>query len=181
MKPAETATIMTYSGRRVDVLALRPSDIDIEDIAHSLSLQCRFGGHCREFISVAQHSVNVSLHCDPEDALWGLLHDAPESFLTDIPKPVKVSVPLKGYRRLEAILEAQVASRFGLSLPIPKSVKDADCVELLTEWESFKPLGGLRWNGTLSNYTPRPEILVSWAPAVAKRRFLERFEELTQK
>jgi uncharacterized protein len=48
--------IQTVSGRRVDPFAPDPSEIDLDDIAQALSNQCRFGGHCRVFYSVAQHS-----------------------------------------------------------------------------------------------------------------------------
>ncbi len=36
--------LITYSGRLVDPLALKPEDIVIEDVTHGLALTTRFGG-----------------------------------------------------------------------------------------------------------------------------------------
>ncbi|MHA1573246.1 MAG: hypothetical protein ACTSX8_04570 [Alphaproteobacteria bacterium] len=47
-------TIQTYTGVTWDLLNPRVEDVNIEDIAHSLSLQCRFTGHSRVHYSVAQ-------------------------------------------------------------------------------------------------------------------------------
>src|ERR1017187_10636100 len=82
---APHGSITTFSGIHFWPLLPNPADIRIEDIAHALSNQCRFAGHAREFYSVAEHSVRVSQLCPPEDALWGLLHDASEAYLTDVP------------------------------------------------------------------------------------------------
>jgi hypothetical protein len=71
-------SITTFSDVRFWPLLPNPDDIRIEDIAHALSNQCRFAGHAREFYSVAEHCVRVSQLCRPEEALWGLLHDASE-------------------------------------------------------------------------------------------------------
>ena len=49
--------IATFTGRQAYPMDLRPSEITIEDIAHSLSMQCRYTGHCLRFYSVAEHSV----------------------------------------------------------------------------------------------------------------------------
>lgn len=176
----ETARIMTFSGLYVNVLDLQPENILLEDIAHALSMQCRFAGHCKEFISIAQHSVNVSLHVPEEDALWGLLHDASEAYVTDIPRPLKHSSEMRGFCEIEERIQKVIARRFGLKWPMPPSVKEQDAIELLTEWESFKPLGGMKWNGTLSHLEPREDALTSYAPPQAKRIFLERFKTLTE-
>src|ERR1035441_5569037 len=37
-----------------------------------------------------EHSVHVSQLCLPEHALWGLLHDASEAYLVDLPRPLKL-------------------------------------------------------------------------------------------
>ena len=58
--------IQTYSGKKFYPLDPRPEDIDIRDIAHALSLNCRFNGHCRCFYSVAEHSVGVSSSQSPD-------------------------------------------------------------------------------------------------------------------
>ena len=65
----------------------------IEDIAHSLALVCRYGGHAAWRYSVAQHSIHVSSLCPPELRLAGLLHDANEAYLGDIIQPNKAAWP----------------------------------------------------------------------------------------
>lgn len=176
-----TARIMTFSGLYVNVLNLQPENILLEDIAHALSMQCRFAGHCKDFISIAQHSVNVSRNVSAENALWGLLHDASEAYVTDIPRPLKYVSNMAGFVEIEERIQRVIAERFNLPWPIPEEVKTQDGVELLTEWESFKPLGGMSWNGSLSHLSPRDEKLVSWAPPVAKQTFLDTFKLLTEK
>ena len=54
--------IQVYTGGQFWPLDPRPEEIHIEDIAHALALTCRFTGHCREFYSVAQHSLLVSYY-----------------------------------------------------------------------------------------------------------------------
>src|SRR5487761_1741512 len=41
--------IATFTGRAFWPLDPRPEDVVIEDIAHALSMLCRYGGHCRRF------------------------------------------------------------------------------------------------------------------------------------
>ncbi len=84
--------IETYTGRRVDPFDVSPGDVHLPDVAAGLSHTCRFGGHCDHFYSVAHHSLNVSHElprADPRLQLIGLLHDAAEAYLGDIPRPLK--------------------------------------------------------------------------------------------
>lgn len=167
-----SVTLGTFSGLVVDPRALELDKINIEDIAHSLSMQCRFGGHVTEFYSVAQHSIEVSKRVSVENALWGLLHDASEAYVCDLPRPIKSLFP--EYIKLEREIQERIAARFSLSFPIPAEIKRADTIELLTEAKRFHntPI----FNGEL---IARPiEGMISLAPAFAKRQFLERYEEL---
>ena len=52
--------LQTFTMRQVYPLDLRPEDVAVEDIAHALSLQCRFAGHTRGLYSVGQHSLLVA-------------------------------------------------------------------------------------------------------------------------
>lgn len=52
MDNVKEAWIETFSGRRFDILDPKPEQFCIEDIAHSLSLLCRFTGHCKHFYCV---------------------------------------------------------------------------------------------------------------------------------
>ena len=177
---APHGSITTYSGIRFWPLLPNPADIRIEDIAHALSNQCRFAGHSREFYSVAEHSVRVSQHCRPEDALWGLLHDASETFLTDVPAPLKELPQFEAYRAAERRLQRAISTRFGLAPEQPESVGDADRSILGVEIRDL--LTSI--NASQSKRAPQKDklaITAPWPPRVAEARFLSRFRELCRK
>lgn len=84
--------IQTYSRKKWNLRVPKVEDVDIEDIATSLSNQCRFFGHVRKYYSVAQHSVLVSANCEwPKE---GLMHDAPEAYLGDVARPLRMLLRL---------------------------------------------------------------------------------------
>lgn len=171
----------TYSGRKYWPECPVPADIDIQDIAHALSLQCRFGGHTREFYSVAQHAVHVSTICKPENALWGLLHDASEAYIVDIPRPLKVAPDMTGYSRLEIRMMRAVCERFGLPDRMPQDVAEADEILLATEARDLMPHEGeARVPVWQLRHPPAPFPIECWTPEQAKARFLVRFNQLTE-
>ena len=172
-------SITTFSGFRFWPMLPNPDDIRIEDIAHSLSNHCRFGVHAREFYSVAEHSVRVSQHCRPEDALWGLLHDASEAYLSDVPAPMKALPAFDAYRAAERSLQGTIAVRFGLSTEQPRSVTEADRAVLGIEIRDLlRPTVGRQ-----PGRPPHHKLTITnpWQPRIAKARFLSRFRELCWK
>lgn len=139
--------IRTYTGRFVDPFDMKPDDIDIMDIAHSLAHQCRFGGHTKRFHSIARHSINVTMEVDAPHKLAALLHDASEAYLLDIPTPIKKQLP--GYSEAEDRLMHAVAAKFGFAWPMPEAVKSADRLMLEIEWHKAvihdQTIEGLPW------------------------------------
>ena len=170
-----TAQIMTHSGRVVDLLDFHVSDVSVSDVAYALSHLCRYCGHV-EFYSVAQHSVLVSLACAPEDALWGLLHDAAEAYVADVPGPLKRTPALAGYRAVEDRIQAVIARKFRLPTSQPESVDLADKRLALAEMRDLFPVP--RDSDYLRGIEPATERVVPVGPARANRLFLERYVEL---
>lgn len=126
--------IRTVSGIYINVFEPTEEMICIEDIAHSLSFQCRFGGHLPKFYSVAQHSLNCAyLIEDPKLKLAALLHDASEAYLLDIPKPIKNN--LANYKEIENGLMWLIAEKFGFEWPLADEIKKVDEIMLQTEWD----------------------------------------------
>jgi hypothetical protein len=164
--------IQTYTGTLFTPLEPKPADIHIEDIAHSLSLQCRFTGHCKEFYSVAQHSYLVSLIC--EDPKWGLMHDASEAYLADVARPIKNSIP--DLLKAEEGLQKAIAERFGLSWPMPECLDLADNQVLLAEKRDLLVSSPESWPLEEMGIDPMPEKVepISWA----KSLFLKRYKDL---
>jgi hypothetical protein len=115
--------IQSVSGKRVSVTEPEESMIDIGDIAHALSLLCRFNGHGTKFYSVAEHSVHVSYEIQSELALAGLLHDAAEAYLGDVPSPLKKY--LNEFKVFEDKMERTIAASFGVR------AEDLKCAELV--------------------------------------------------
>lgn len=168
--------IQTYTGRRFNPTNPIVDAICIEDIAHALSMQCRFSGHCSSFYSVANHCILVSYICDSKDALHGLLHDSSEAYLVDIPRPIKRSGKFDNYLAFETKMEKAIAKRFGLSDKMPASVKLADDILLATEARDL--MGPLHpsWEQPAD---PLPFTIKPLSQAESKHLFIKRFYELT--
>jgi 5'-deoxynucleotidase YfbR-like HD superfamily hydrolase len=115
---AETSgpVIETYTGGRFRPFDPRPADVCLLDIAAGLAHTCRFGGHCRQFYSVAGHSLHVSHEFDdPRLQVLALLHDAGEAYVGDIPRPVKAE--LDRMERAEATIRDAVWTALGVAPP----------------------------------------------------------------
>jgi len=170
-----TAWIQTYTGKRFSPLEPNHKDICVEDVAHSLAMKCRFSGHTKEFYSVAQHSVLVSLHCNPKDNLWGLLHDASEAYLVDMPTPLKILPEFEWFRKAEDRVQAAVCKAFNLPEEQPESTHYADKVLLYTEKRDL--MGALDWNQPMP-YPPLTDTIVALPPREAKALFLQRYYDI---
>lgn len=173
-KPRLGDWIQVHSGGKFFPLDPHPEDIHIEDIAHALSHQCRFSGHVEKFYSVAEHSVRVSRVVPDIDAMWGLLHDASEAYLVDVPRPIKPL--LKGYKEIENAVMVAVSVRFGLSPEMPASVHHADNALLATEARDLMKRPLVPWEGL--NVPALDARIRPWSPEKAKASFLQRFSEL---
>ncbi|RJR26517.1 phosphohydrolase [candidate division WWE3 bacterium] len=171
------AYIGTFTGRKVTVFNPKPSDIVIEDIAASLSKVCRFTGHCSRFYSVAEHSVYVSRIVPPEDAKWGLLHDATEAYLGDLVRPIKRQPEMAFYRTAENNFQKCIAQVFGLTPEIPDSVIKADNNLLLTELVQLMKNVDIK-NPSVAGYEILDINLMTLPPYEAEQFFLDRYAEL---
>ena len=170
--------VLTYTGKQFFPLTAQPEDVCIEDIAHHLSLLCRFNGGCREFYSVAQHSVHVAQLLPDRLKLHGLLHDAPEAYLGDMVSPLKAL--LSAYRHIEGLLWPVICRKFKLpklKAADRRAVKTADGVLLATEWRDLMPAGA----PPLSRPEPPWRNAVQpWTAELAERQFLNLYHSLTQ-
>jgi 5'-deoxynucleotidase YfbR-like HD superfamily hydrolase len=179
--PAPGPYLQTVSGKWVNPLDPDPEQFDIEDIARALGNLCRFGGHCRTFYSVAQHSVIVSQLVeerggDAEDVFAALMHDAAEAYLGDMPHPLKHRSALgAAFKEAERELEAAIETHFAIKRDVPE-IKRADRALLATERRAFS---AERWRWPeLEGVEARDLELVAMAPQDATEAFLARYAEL---
>jgi hypothetical protein len=171
--PRKGDWMQTFTGRQFWPLDPRSDEVVIEDIANSLAMQCRFGGHCLSFYSVAEHSVLLSRLVAPEHAMWALLHDGSEAYCTDVPRPLKRF--LAGYAAVEAAIMAAICERFGLPFEMPEEVKIADTRILSDEAAQIMATPPVPWS---TQQTPFGVRLHCWSPARASNEFLDRFREI---
>ena len=180
--------IQTYGGTKFDPLRPHPSGVHLRDIAHALSLKCRFGGHCTRFYSVAEHSVYVAwevlrrkqAQTRPvrgllkDTGLKALLHDAAEAYLADIPRPVKPA--LQGWHTVETRVERTIFDAFGLTGDLPRLVHAVDSAvlanerrDLMVECDGWDPL-------------PPPVVgltIRGLSPPAAETAFIAAFKAIT--
>lgn len=186
-------SIQIYCGPGVnaafDVFDPEMGVVTIGGIAHALSMQCRFNGQCTRFYSVAQHSLHVSLLMEDRTGqkkfgLIGLLHDASEAFLADIPNPLKKCGLFDKYLEIEENIQSKIFAKFGipamLSAHEDELLLEYDLMALATErkylmepvvWDIWKEIGP---PDAASKYG-----LESWTPEKAEEQFLLRYDQLT--
>jgi uncharacterized protein len=161
--------IVTASGVAFWPLDPLPAEIRLGDIASALSKLCRFGGHIEGDVaySVAQHSVLVALSLPGPLQAQGLMHDAAEAYLVDVPRPIKKY--LVNYEVIEARLAAAIGDRFGLELcELRPEVKLADERALMTEKRDLLVPPPFKWG----NAEPWKARIQPWSPGEARKAFL---------
>lgn len=177
--------IQTVSGRQFWPLEPKAEDVDIGDIAHALSMKCRYSGHTQKFYSVAEHSVHIANTAltdgwSAHTALWGLLHDAAEAYLPDIARPIKAAMP--GFAAIEEGVERAVLDRVRQDLPMwgfllvrCDIIKAYDTRILVDEKAAMMPHTPADWD--LAGPALGVQI-VGWDPTEAKVRFLRAYDNL---
>lgn len=167
--------ILTRSGRKFDLVSPNEDMVDPTDIAHSLSMQCRFNGHTRHFYSVAQHCVLVA----------DLLHDATEAYVGDLVRPLKEGMrEFYECQNLESLYDAverkvwiAICARFDLDPILPDCVKHADLVALATEKRDLMPEHPEHWP-CLEGVEPLAQFIDPWQPSQAAIHYHGRLLEL---
>ena len=183
--------IETFTGKQFWPLDPRPEDVDVLDIAHSLSMQCRFNGHCKVFYSVAEHSLIVAeelavMGYSSEMQLQGLLHDAAEAYICDLPRPLKNCID--GYKSYELDIQSVIYDALNLDYPSASeqlTVKHVDDALLKYEGRHLMP-NKTGWAGTKFKYWV-PESLrcngvirdLGLIQKIAENKFLHLFYKLT--
>jgi len=113
----------TYTGVAFDLFNPESWEFRRLDIARALSNACRFAGHI-DPRTVGQHCIHVAELLKeggygPDVQLLGLLHDATEAYLLDIPRPWKSDVVIDG---------------------VPYVDREHDIEEALFEWAGIGPV-----------------------------------------
>lgn len=170
--------IETYTGRRFYPMDPRPEDICIMDIAHALSLICRFNGHTKHHYSVAQHSVLCAELLIPEHgaltALHALMHDAAEAYVCDIPRPFKCE--LGGYAEMESAVQDAIYKRFDIP---PMSPPQAAKVRLVDNFLLYNEATALLADASWISSSDFPEVkIIKMQPEDAEQRFSALFTTL---
>lgn len=168
-----TDWLQTYTGEAFFPLEPDIEKIKIEDIAHALAYQCRYAGHSRYHYSVAQHSIYISAVLPKKLALAGLLHDAAETYLTDIPRPLKPFLP--DYKKWERNLEELICQKYRVDIFDP-AIKEMDTRILYNERDAFMGPPPRDW--ALSGGAIPDLVIEQWTPDRAEFTFLQRFYEL---
>lgn len=181
--------IQTMTGRRFELLKPDADAVCIGDIAHSLSLLCRFAGHTENFYSVGQHSIIVSKLVAQtlgraDLALYALLHDAAEAYIGDISRPVKVAIGDR-INWIETAVQECIWKHFGLSKPKAASQKiihAADNIALQLEIRDL--MGGGRddwradWPEVFQHSVMEEYRIEPAAPGESEIQFLESYNRI---
>jgi 5'-deoxynucleotidase YfbR-like HD superfamily hydrolase len=181
------ATLETVSGRKIDVSNPNPADIVIEDIAWALSRMPRFSGHSIPYTpySVAQHCIQVAEDLKdygPDIQLYGLLHDAAEAYINDLPSPVKHIPEIHAViKKLEDRLMDVIYTALKIAPPTEEQealVKIADKTQQAIEAYNFMYSRGKDWNLPEVSFEKLQEFREPMTSIDSYHKFLSYFQDL---
>lgn len=167
--------LITSQGEFFNFLDPMGENFSIVDIAHALSNLCRFGGHVKEFYSVAQHSVILSYNVDKKIQFEALMHDAAEAYIGDMVTPLKDI--MEEYKNLEKKIEFILFSNFNINYPLPEEIKKSDKRMFATELRDLFSFD-VSYIKEHMGIEPYNEKIIPLPPEQAKKLFLKRFSEL---
>jgi hypothetical protein len=177
--------VLTYTGRKFNFNDLMNNDIQILDIAHALSMTCRYGGATKYFYSVAQHSVYLSEEIlkDTHDQFLSfdaLMHDAEEAYVGDMKTPLKSMIPV--FSEIALQVDKGIRQKFAhlnLASEMQEKTKEYDRRILLDERKALMIQSEHKWDMESDGTEPLGIYIEPWSPARAKMEFLEMFMFLT--
>lgn len=170
--------MQTYSGRQFFPFDPKPEAIDIVDIAQALAMTCRYGGHCKQFYSVAQHSVLVAEKAPPALALRALMHDAPEAYTGDLIRPIKKHPEMAAFMWVEEVVERAICAKFDLPFPIMNAdIKRLDNRILLDERDHVMTPCAHDWQ---VDGEPLGVTIERWSPETARWKFLDAYDRYSK-
>ena len=135
---------LTFSGILINPANINPKDINLIDIAHHLTNECRYGRALPFDLhySVAEHSILLAEYVldnfnDKELAKCALMHDASEYILGDIPTGLKASLP--DYKKLESDLMFKIYDKYDISVKYDSIISMYDKAILANEVQVLTP------------------------------------------
>ena len=170
-----------------DPESVEASAVDFEAIAHVLANSCRWGGHTRRYISLAQHALTASEEIEALDgiagedrralALHALLADAGAAWLGDAEGEHPVSARAAARKRTHgARIDRAVLEAAGLDPEPPEEWTEAlRFVDRMTDAAERRDLG-IGAGGF--PFPPLRRTIRPLAPEAAAERWLARFHEL---
>ena len=184
---ATSPWVQTASGAAFDLAGQDETQVNIHDIAASLSKLCRFTGATCTFYSVAQHSVVVSdalKRHGPLVQLLGLMHDAHEAYIGDITRPVAALLGSIGSYSVLHDLKAIVQTTIHRKLRLPEKpsnrfldlIAEADEAALATELRDVMATPQRDW-GLSVGPLKKPITALPWHRA--EEQFLDRYHTLS--
>lgn len=169
MSSKPRSSILLANGKLVDPFDLRPGDFDLSAVAHSLSLINRYTGHTQRPLSVAEHSVMLSLVVPVHLARAAIIHDMSESLTNDLPNPFKRVLP--EYVAMEDRVQRWLFEVLKEPWENYEELKPYDrnlCADEMRQYMGYRPQG----------LTPFGITYPEWGYTEAALRFYDRALEL---
>lgn len=190
--------MQTFTGKNFNIFDPQEGSVCIEDIAHALSMRCRFNGHCKRFYSVAEHSILMSraykiathsaimrevTECNRRGLL---LHDITEAYLPDVVRPIKRHLQIWTPWGIESFKEFETGLLHDLwrllhldkgGHPTGPVIQEMDGAMLATEAASRELMTEpeTRWS---SLPDPLDVEIQFWCSEEAEEQFLHEFHKL---
>jgi len=163
----------TINGEKVDLIAPRTDQINMDSVAHHLAMICRYNGAVKFFYSVAEHSTILAKYIldrygDAELALCFLLHDAGEYVTPDVSAIYKHLVDK--LNKIEANVRDAVLVKNKIDSVYHSS--KSEMIDLYDKRIREDERRVLRPHASADVYNPIGVIICGLSPTEAKNNFL---------